>query len=252
MVTTLLRLATALLAAAAIVLPSAACAQSPAGAQQGISQQQADQILKELKAIREALERVSPPSGQAEAEKTASLDDIRGPVMGKPDAPLTLVEFTDLQCPYCNRFTMTTFEQIKKAYIDTGMVRFVSRDFPLDFHAQALPAARAARCAAEQGKYYEVRLGLLRNAARLSPDTIRATAQEAGVEMGAFTACAASTKFDEAIKRDLEIGMRLGIEGTPSFVLGKTTPTGVSGVLIVGAQPYDVFDAKIKAQLGAR
>ena len=63
--------------------------------------------------------------------------------MGKPDAPLTLVEFTDLQCPYCNRFTTTTFEQIKAAYIDTGMVRYVSRDFPLDFHPQALPAARA-------------------------------------------------------------------------------------------------------------
>jgi protein-disulfide isomerase len=236
--------------ALAIGMPSAACGQTQA---QGISQQQADQMLKELKAIREALERVSPPAGQPEADKQASLDDLKGrPVMGKPDAPLTLVEFTDLQCPYCNRFTSTTFEQIKAAYIDTGMVRFVSRDFPLDFHAQALPAARATRCAGDQGKYYEMRFALLRNAARLSPAFITTTAEGLKLDMGAFTACATSTLFDDAIKRDMDVGMKLGIEGTPSFVLGRTTPAGVTGVLVIGAQPFQVFDAKIKQQLGAK
>jgi protein-disulfide isomerase len=233
------------LLAIALAVPTAACGQ-------GVTQQQADQMLKELKAIREALERVSPPEGQAPRDPRASLDDLRGPVMGKPDAPLTLVEFTDLQCPYCNRFTGTTFEQLKAAYIDTGMVRFVSRDFPLDFHPQALPAARASRCAGEQGKYYEMRLALLHNAARLSPATIAATAEGLKLDMGAFTPCASSTRFDADIKRDLEVGMKLGIEGTPSFVLGRTTPTGVSGILIVGAQPFQTFDAKIKEQLGAK
>ena len=237
--------------ALAVGLPAAACGQSQPAAQ-GITQQQADQMLKELKAIREALERVSPPAGQAPADKEVSLNDLTGPAMGKPDAPLTLVEFTDLQCPYCNRFTATTFEQLKAAYIDTGMVRYVSRDFPLDFHPQALPAARAARCAAEQGKYYEMRLSLLRNASRLSPDFITATAQGLKLDMVAFTPCAASTRFDAAIKRDTDVGMKLGIEGTPSFVLGRTTPTGVSGVLVVGAQPFQVFETKIKEQLSAK
>ena len=228
-----------------IAIPAAACGQ-------GVTQQQADQMLKELKAIREALERVSPPAGQPARDPQASLDDLRGPVMGKPDAPLTLVEFTDLQCPYCNRFTLTTFEQIKAAYIDTGMVRFVSRDFPLGFHAQALPAARASRCAAEQGKFFEMRLALLRNAARLSPAIIASAAEGLKLDMGAFTPCAASTRFDADIKRDMDVGMKLGIEGTPSFVLGRTTPTGVSGILIVGAQPFQAFDAKIKEQLGTK
>jgi len=237
--------------AAVFGLPAAACAQTQPAAQ-GITQQQADQMLKELKAIREALERVSPPAGQTPPDKQASLNDLNGPVLGKPDAPLTLVEFTDLQCPYCNRFTATTFEQIKAAYIDTGMVRYVSRDFPLDFHPQAMPAARAARCAAEQGKYYEMRLSLLRNASKLSPEFIAATAQGLKLDMAAFTPCASSTRFDAAIKRDMDVGMKLGIEGTPSFVLGRTTPTGVSGVLVVGAQPFEVFDAKIKEQLSAK
>jgi protein-disulfide isomerase len=251
MTTFMPRLVAALALAVALGLPSAACSQTPP-APQGVTQQQADQMLKELKAIREALERVSPPAGQPAADPKASLNDLRGPFMGKPDAPLTLVEFTDLQCTYCSRFTSTTFGQIKAAYIDTGMVRFVSRDFPLEFHPQALPAARAARCAAEQGKYFEMRSALVRGASKLSPEFIATTAQELKLDMGAFTPCAASTRFDADIRRDLEIGMRLGIEGTPSFVLGRSTPNGVDGVLVVGAQPFQVFDAKIKEQLSAR
>ena len=232
-----------------LVSPLVACAQGQA---QGITQQQADDMLKELRAIRQALERVSPPPGAPVPDKKAVLDDVRGPVMGRPDAPLTLVEFTDLQCPYCNRFTTTSFEQIKTAYIDTGMVRFVSRDFPLDFHPQAMPAARAARCAGEQGRFWEMRLTLLRNAARLAPAFISATAEGLKLDMKAFAECAAGTRFDGEIKRDMDVALKLGIEGTPSFVLGRTTPQGVDGVLVIGAQPFQAFDAKIKELLSVK
>ena len=223
----------------------------PASAQ-GITQQQGDEMLKELRAIRLALERVSPPPGTPVPEKRASLDDVRGPVMGKPDAPLTLVEFTDLQCPYCNRFTTTSFEQIKTAYIDTGKLRFVSRDFPLDFHPHAMAAAKAARCAGEQGKFWEMRLLLVRNASKLAPAFITSTAEGLKLDAKAFAACTASTRFDADIKRDMDVATKLGIEGTPSFVLGRTTPQGVDGVLVIGAQPFQTFDAKIKELLGAK
>ena len=76
--------------------------------------------------------------------------------MGKPNAPLPLVEFTYLQCPYCNRFTTTSFKQVTPTCINTGKLRFVSRDFPLDFHPQAMPAARAVRCAADQGSFWKL------------------------------------------------------------------------------------------------
>jgi len=115
-----------------------------------------------------------------------------------------------------------------------------------------LAAARAARCAGEQGKYFEMRLALVRNASRLSPAFMTTTAEGLKLDMGAFTPCATSTRFDADIKRDLAVGMKLGIEGTPSFVVGRTTPTGVNGVLVVGAQPFQVFEAKIKEQLGAK
>ncbi len=104
-------------------------------------------------------------------------------MLGRPDAPLTMVEFTDLQCPFCNRFATQTFDQLKKDYIDTGKVRFISRDFPLDFHPQAMPAARAARCAGDQGRFWEMRTTLVKNAGQLSPAYITQTASSLKLDM---------------------------------------------------------------------
>jgi len=232
-------------------MPSPARAQG-ATAQQGITKQQADEMLKELRAIRQALERVTQPEQAPKApppDRRGTLGQVRGPVMGKPDAPLTLVEFTDLQCPYCNRFTTTTFEQIKKTYIDTGLLRFVSRDFPLDFHPQAMPAARATRCAADQGKFWELRMALLRNASRLSPAVITSAAAELKLDMTAVAACLSSNRHDAEIEASLEAGRGLGIEGTPTFLLGRTTGDTLEGVLIIGSLPFEAFDAKIKELL---
>jgi len=224
---------------------------SPATAQ-GITQQQAEEMLKELRAIRAALERITggqPAPNAPPAERVGTLARVGGPVMGNPNAPLTLVEFTDLQCPYCNLFSTTSFEQIKKTYIDTGTLRFVSRDFPLDFHPQALPAARAVRCATEQGKFWEMRLALVRNASKLNTAFITTTAAELRLDAKAFEACTAGTKYDAAINADIEAARSIGIEGTPSFLLGRTTGDTLDGVLVIGALPFEAFDAKIKELL---
>jgi protein-disulfide isomerase len=216
---------------------------------QGITAQQAEEMLKELRAIRQALERVTPPApGQAKAQ-TAKLTNVGGYSLGKADAPLTLVEFTDLQCQFCNRFSTQVFAQIKAAYIDTGMVRFVTRDFPLDFHPEALPAARAARCAGEQGRFWEMRDALVRGFKQLGSPFITSVAEGLKLDMAAFNACASSTRFDAAIMQDMNEGRAISVEGTPTFVLGRTSPQGVDGILIVGAQPFAAFDAKIKEML---
>ena len=216
---------------------------------QGITAQQAEEMLKELRAIRQALERVTPPAPRQAQDQRVKLNDVRGYALGRADAPITLVEFTDLQCQFCNRFSTQVFGQIKAAYIDTGMVRFVTRDFPLDFHAQALPAARAARCAGEQDRFWEMRDALVRGFKQLGEPFITSVAADLKLDMGAFKACASSTKFDAAIMQDLNEGRAVNIEGTPSFVLGRTSPQGVDGILIVGAQPFAAFDAKIKEML---
>ena len=161
-----------------------------------------------------------------------------------------IVEFTDLQCPFCRQFAITSFDEIKKNWIDTGKLRYFSRDFPLDFHAQAMPAARAARCAGEQGKFWEMRMGLMRNANLLTADYITRTAGDLKLEAKAFASCAASTKFDAEIQAEMAEGAKLGVGGTPTFIMGRTTATAVEGPMMVGALPYAQFDAKLKALLG--
>ena len=218
-------------------------------------QQQNEEMLRELRAIRMLLERLTTPQQQQPQAPpqptTAKVTNLKGYVMGRPDAPLTMVEFTDLQCPFCRQFAITSFDEIKKNWIDTGKLRYISRDFPLDFHAQAMPAARAARCAGEQGKFWELRMALMKNANLLTADYIAKTAAELKLEPKAFAACSASTKYDAEIQAEMQEGAKLGVGGTPTFIMGRTTATAVEGPMLVGALPYVQFDAKLKELLGS-
>ena len=240
---------------AALLLGAGVSAQAPqAPAAAPMSQQQInEEMLKELRQIRQLLERLTQPQQPAPPPQptTAKLTNMKGFVLGRPDAPLTMVEFTDLQCPFCRQYVTVTFEQLKKDWIDTGKLRYISRDFPLDFHPQAMPAARAARCSGEQGKFWEMRMALMRNANLLSADYITKTAADLKLDTKAFAACIASPKFDAEIEADTQEGARIGVSGTPSFVLGRTSASGVEGPMIVGALPYATFDAKLKDLLGA-
>jgi protein-disulfide isomerase len=237
------------LAALAAIPVSAQLPPTPPGGSPPTVQQQNEEIIKELRTIRALLESVirapAPPR-----PTTGKVSNLQGYALGRPDAPLTMVEFTDLQCPYCRQFAMTAFDEIKKNWIDTGKLRYISRDFPLDaIHPHAMAAARAARCAGEQGKFWELRLALVRNANVLSPDFIKKTAADLKLDSSAFAACTATTKYDAAIQAELQEGARLGIDGTPTFVIGRTTPSGIEGPMIVGALPYSQFDARLKELL---
>jgi protein-disulfide isomerase len=217
-------------------------------------QQQNEEMLRELRAIRMLLERLTAPQPQQAAPPpptSAKITNLKGYVLGRSDAPLTMVEFTDLQCPFCRQFMLTSFDEIKRNWIDTGKLRYISRDFPLDFHAQAMPAARAARCAGEQGKFWEMRISLMRNANLLTPDYITRTAADLKLDARPFASCAASTKYDADIEAEIQEGTRLGVGGTPTFVVGRTTAAAVEGPVLVGALPYAQFDAKLREVLAA-
>src|SRR5438094_2800126 len=242
---------------AAFVLTFAA----PVAAQQSL-QQQNEQILQELKAIRQLMEKLAgplngapggpvPTAAAAPVNDNVKLANVTGYVMGKAAAPLTMVEFTDLQCPFCRQFHTQAFEQIKKDYIDTGKLRYISRDFPLDsIHPYALAAARATRCAADQGKFWDMRHAILVNNAALNNDVFATFAGDLKLNVNAFKACTADTKkYQAEIQKDLSEGSAVGIQGTPSFVIGKTSANGLDGVRFVGAQPYAQFDAKLKELL---
>jgi protein-disulfide isomerase len=171
--------------------------------------------------------------------------------MGRDDAPVTVVEFADYQCPFCRKFHSETFAELKKNYIDTGKVRYVSRDLPLDFHPNAPGAAVAARCAGEQHKFWEMRDMMVVNAADLTPPSLLKYGEQINLDMTAFGACLNDKKYTAAVQKDVADAGTLGISGTPSFVVGKTSKDRIDGVRIVGAVPYSVFDTAIKNQLNS-
>jgi protein-disulfide isomerase len=229
----------------------------PLGAQEaardeGITRQQADQILNELRQIRQLLERQQAKAPQAQEEQVIKAKlNLEGFVMlGSKEAPLTIVEFTDYQCPFCQRFHTTSFPDLKKNYIDTGKVRFYSRDLPLDFHSNAMRAAQAARCANEQGRFWSLRDVMGANPDKLDLDSLVADAADLKMDVPAFRACVESEKYKNAVQSDVMEAMKIGASGTPTFVIGNSTPDGVDGELMVGAQPYPMFDQKLK-ELGS-
>lgn len=242
-------------AMAAMVAPAAA--QTPAGTQSTLEQQN-KQILDELKAIRQLLERVIVQPANAarppvlDARVTfATLPTDR--VLGNVKAPVTMVEFTDLQCPFCRQYHMQTFEQIKREYIDTGKVRYIRRDLPLEtIHPMALSAARVARCAREQGRFWEMQHAILVNNARLSSDILNTLARDVGLDSAKLATCLADPgRLDAMIREDVTAAQGAGLNATPAFLIGRTQETGFTGERLMGSQPFATFDAKIKELLAA-
>jgi len=222
---------------------------------EGVTKEQGDAILKELRQIRELLERQPRPAANAPQaapqQEKVTLKLGSDPVLGRDDAPVTIVEYTDYQCPYCSRWHTTTFPEIRKNYIDTGKVRFIKRDLPLSFHPNALPAAQAALCAGDQGKFWEMHERLAANPSTLSPETYSRYAQELSLDAKAFQACLMSQKHLAAIRGSERTASALGITGTPSFVVGTVKGDTLEGVMIVGAQPYAAFDRTIREILSS-
>jgi protein-disulfide isomerase len=167
-------------------------------------------------------------------------------MLGSKTAPLTIVEYTDYQCPFCQRFHTTAFNDLKKAYIDTGKVRFFSKDMPLDFHSNAMRAAMAARCAGEQGKFWELRDTMGANPNSLDIEHIVGFAADLKLNTAALRACIDSGKYKEPVQNDVLEAMRIGANGTPTFIVGKSVANGVDGELLVGAMPFQMFDLKLK------
>jgi protein-disulfide isomerase len=160
------------------------------------------------------------------------------PALGPPTAPVTIVEFSDYQCPYCRR-AQGTVEELLAKYKDK--VRFVHRDFPLDGHTQALPAARAARCAAEQGKFWDYHRGLLNAPGDFSEQDLKGRAASLGLDGGKFGSCLESPHHEKAIRASVEDGARIGVTGTPAFF--------INGRMLVGARRIEEFQEIIDAEL---
>ena len=171
---------------------------------------------------------------------------------GNADAPVTVVEFTDYQCPYCRRFQAESWPALERNYVDTGKVRFIVRDLPLKIHSSARPAAEAAHCAGEQGQFWPMHSALLARDMSLDPAAILARAGSLGLDMPRFRDCLTSNKYETAIVRNIAQAEVLGVRGTPTFIIGRAAHGELAGIRIAGALPYGDFAAYLDRLLAGR
>jgi protein-disulfide isomerase len=161
------------------------------------------------------------------------------PATGPTDAPVTMVEFTDYQCPYCHR-AQDTVEQILEEY--KGRVRLVHLDYPLGNHSGAVPAAQAARCAGEQGRFWDYHRNLMTENGALDDDDLAARAASLKLDARTFAQCLASDRYHEAIAAEVDLGSSAGVTGTPAYF--------INGRLVSGARPFPDFAEIIDEELG--
>lgn len=218
--------------------------------------QEVESLRSEVRSMREFLlkRRGQPqpngPPARVEA-KVAVGDDS---TLGTRAAPLTLIEFSDYQCPFCRQFFETTLPTLKKEYVEGGKLRYVFRDFPIDqLHPHARKAAEAARCAGEQGKYWEMHDVLFQNQEALEPQHLKIYAERLGLDGQAFHVCLEGGKYRTLVQQSYQEGLSAGVRGTPSFLLGKTRPDNtIEGVIITGVRPLRDFRQEIERVLAEK
>ena len=197
---------------------------------------------------------IQVPSGDAgnnnapSAPEYVKVEAGDNPVLGDKNAKVTIIEFSDYQCPFCRVFWKNTLPSIKEQYIKTGKANLVYRDFPLSFHPAAQVSAEAAHCAAEQNKYWEMHDKMFteqdkqgQGTAQYGAEELKKWAGEIGLDTAKFNGCLDSNKYKKAVQDNFNAGVSAGVDGTPAFF--------VNGLKIVGAQPFEVFQQAIEAAL---
>lgn len=215
-----------------------------------------DSVRAEVRDLREQLNAADDEEDDGEQNDTAVRNantvriNVNGyPVLGNPKASLVMVEFTDFQCPYCARYHANTFPTLKRAYIDSQRMRYVSVDFPLDFHSLAFKAAEAAHCGDEQGQYWPVFSKLFQTSPRIDMPDLMRIAGDLQLNTANFKRCLEGGTMESKVRRGLGQAAALGIDGTPTFVIGRAEGAVVRGRLVVGAYPTEVFEQLIRSHL---
>jgi protein-disulfide isomerase len=168
------------------------------------------------------------------------VDDGGNPALGPNNAPITIIEFSDYQCPYCRQWYSEVYQRLLQTYPDK--IRFVYRDFPLSsIHPEAEAAAEAADCAGEQGRYYDFHDKLFSGEVELSSAAYTQYAQELGLDQVKFKDCVSSQRFKNEVTADYQSAANLGVRSTPTFF--------INGIPLIGAQPFEAFQEVIDKEL---
>ncbi len=164
-------------------------------------------------------------------------------IKGDSNALVTIIEFSDYECPFCGRYFQQTYPQIIREYVDSGKVKIVFRDFPLSFHENAQKAGEAAECAGEEGNeaYWKMHDKLFENQDKLDIDSLKQYAKDIGLNSNNFNKCLDSGKMASEIQKDFKDGQDAGVSGTPAFF--------INGIPLTGAQPFEAFKKIIDTEL---
>ena len=172
-------------------------------------------------------------------EEQIPIDDKRA--RGNPNAKVTIIEYSDYECPFCKSFYDNAYKEIVQKYVDSGQVRIAFKDYPLAFHPNAQSAAEASSCAAEQVKFWEIHDRMFENQKALSVDNYKKWAGELSLDTGKFNTCVDNKVYATAVAEDMEEATRIGVQGTPMFI--------INGEVLIGAQPMAAFENVIKKYL---
>jgi protein-disulfide isomerase len=200
-------------------------------------------LRKDVDELREVL-KPTPPKSIMDAPPGMTLPLSDAPSRGAAGAKIVMLEFSDYECAFCGRFVRDSYPAIDREFIQTGKVRQVFRAFPLEsIHKNAFKAHEAAACAGDQGKYWPMHDRLFANQRALTVPDLTQHARTVGLDMALFSTCLDSGRMAARIKKDLDAGARVGVQGTPLFLIGTV---GADGQLVVkkgisGAQPFTVF-----------
>ncbi len=181
-----------------------------------------------------------PETTQPREVRRYDVPEDDDPVYGPDDAPITIIEFSDFECPYCRKWHNEVWPQLKEAY--PNQIRLVYRDFPLtNIHPNATPAASAANCAREQDRYWEFNEKLFSMEHELNLSGYQAYAEQLELDMVAFNECLEDGRYNDEVMADFEYAANLGVNSTPTFF--------VNGIPVVGAQPFEAFSQLIDSEL---
>ena len=208
-------------------------------------------ILNELQDIHKLLASQQPTRPAADVLPSAPIDISKEQFKGAANAKVAVIEFSDFQCPFCGKFDKDTYPKLLKDYVDTGKVKYVWRDYPLDFHKNAQKAAEAARCAGDQGRFWEMHDRLFANQQTIAATDLPKHAEALQLNASMFQQCLDSGRYAADIKKSVSDANGFGISGTPSFFIGVVQPNGTVKVSkkLVGAKAYTEFKTALDSLL---
>lgn len=194
------------------------------------------------------------PAGDFKTITPRDLPEVADNSMGSADAPITITEFSDFQCPYCRRFWEDTEELLIETYVKTGQVRFVYRSFGVFIGPESGQAAEAAYCAGDQGKFWDMHDIIFtnqtgENVGAYTNKRLSAFAESIGLDMSAYDSCMNSNKYADRVDQDGEDGFAAGLQATPSFVITYVVNGETRTKTLKGAESFNNFQAEIEAAL---